>query len=125
MKWLPKLDKEYCKSVKPKPHKITPKTFKEVLLNMKNNGAPGNDRINAFYIKKLSSTHPHLISQFNDIFENNSLLQWLVRGKTILLPKNDDMKLPKNYRPIACLNITLKNLHQYVKPIFSRPLCNQ
>ena len=108
-KWLPKLDKEYCKNVKPKSYKITVKTFKEVLLNMKNNGAPGNDKINAFCIKKLSSIHPHLISQFNDIFENNkSLPQWFVRGKTILLPKNNDTKLPKNYRPIACLNIIYK-----------------
>ena len=65
---------------------------------MKNNGTPGNDKINAFYIKTLSRTHPHLIS----------FPQWLVRGKTILLPKNNDTKLPKNYRPIACLNITYK-----------------
>ena len=109
MKWLPKLDEEYCKNVKPKPYKITPKTFKEVLLNMKNNGTPGNDKINAFYIKTLSCTHPHLISQFSDTFENNkSFPQWLVRGKTILLPKHNDTKLPKNYRPIACLNITYK-----------------
>ena len=76
---------------------------------MKNNGAPENDKINAFYIKKLSSTHFHLISQFHDIFGNNkSLSQWLVRGKTILLPKNNDTKQPKNYRAIACLNITYK-----------------
>ena len=73
-----------------------------VELNMKNNGAPGNDKINAFYIKELSSTHPHLISQFNDIFENNkSLPQWLVRGKTILLPKNIDTKLTKNQLPLT------------------------
>ena len=112
VKWLPKLDKEYCKNVKPKSHNITPETFREVLLNMKNNGAPGNDKINTFYIKKLSSTHPNFISQFNDIFENNKLLaQWLVRGKTILLPKNNDTKLHKNYRSIACLNITYKIMH--------------
>ena len=74
---------------------------------MKNNGAPGNHKINAFYIKKLSSSHPHLVSQFNDIFQNNkSLPQWPVRGKTILLPKNNDTKLPENYCPKACLNIT-------------------
>ena len=116
MKWLPKLDKEYCKNVKPKSHNITPETFREVLLNMKNNGAPGNDKINTFYIKKLSSTHPNFISQFNDIFENNKLLaQWLVRGKTILLPKNNDTKLHKNYRSIACLNITYKIM--YVKSV--------
>ena len=78
---------------------------------MKNNGAPGNDKINALYIKKLSSSHLHLNSQFNDIFENTkSLPQWLVRGKTILLLKNNDTKLPMNYRPIACLNITYKSM---------------
>ena len=88
-------------------YKITSKTFKEVLLNMKNNGAPGNCKINAFYSKKLLSTHPHLVSQFNYIFENNkSLPQWLVRGKTIFLTKNNDTKLPKNYQPIACLTLS-------------------
>ena len=52
---------------------------------------------------------PTSISQFNDIFENNKPLpQWFVRGKTILLPRNNDRELPKNYRPIACLNKTYK-----------------
>ena len=39
---------------------------------------------------------------------NKSLPQWLVRDKTILLPKNNNTKLPKNYCPIACLKITYK-----------------
>ena len=66
MKWLPKLDKEYCKNVKPKSHNITPETFREVLLNMKNNGAPGNDKTNAFYIKKHQVPTPILFH--NSIF---------------------------------------------------------
>ena len=33
---------------------------------------------------------------------------WLIALKTILLAKNDDTKNPKNFRPIACLNITYK-----------------
>ena len=71
---------------------------------MKNNGAPRNDKINAFFIKKLSSTHPHLITHPNSMtfLETiKSLPQWLVRGKTILLPKINGMKIPKNYHPIA------------------------
>ena len=33
---------------------------------------------------------------------------WLITLKTILLAKNEDTKNPKNFRPIACLNITYK-----------------
>ena len=33
---------------------------------------------------------------------------WLITLKTILLAKNNDTKNSKNYRPIACLNITYK-----------------
>ena len=62
-----------------------------VKLNMKNNGAPGNDKINAFYIKKTIEYPPSF----------KSLPQYLVRGKTILLPKNIDTKLTKNQRPLT------------------------
>ena len=31
---------------------------------------------------------------------------WLIISKTILIPKNTNTHLEKNYRPIACLNIT-------------------
>ena len=32
VKWLPKLDKEYCKNAKPKSNKITPKTLRKYYL---------------------------------------------------------------------------------------------
>ena len=126
--WIPELvsnilfvvvDKEYWKSFRPKLYKITPKTFKEVLLNMRNNDVPGNDKINIFYMKKLSSTLPHLLSQFNGIFESNKPLpQWLVRGKTILLAKNDGTKLLMKYHLIACLNITYKIYISMLNPFY-------
>ena len=36
------------------------------------------------------------------------LPEWLMTGRTILLPKNSETKNPKNYRPIACQNIMYK-----------------
>ena len=76
---------------------------------MRNNDVPGNDKINVFYMKKLSSTQPHLLSQFKGIFESNKPLpQWFVRGKTILLSKNDGTKLLMKHHLIACLIITYK-----------------
>ena len=58
-------------------------------------------------IKKLPSTHTFLVDAFVDTFENAKPLPgWFVKGKTILLPKNQVTEAAKNYRPIACLNIT-------------------
>ena len=59
--------------------------------------------------KKLQSTHTFLVNAFVDAFDNNKPLpNWLVKRKTILLSKNQEIGIAKNYRPIACLNITYK-----------------
>ena len=76
---------------------------------MKNNGAPGNDRIRCYWIKRLTSTHPYLLTELNKIYKEEMMLpDWLATSKTILLPKNDLIHETKNYRPIACQNITYK-----------------
>ena len=76
---------------------------------MKNKGAPGPDKINAYGIKKLPSTHTFLVNAFVEAFDNNKPFpNWLVKGKAQLLPKNQERRIAKNYRPIACLNITYK-----------------
>ena len=76
---------------------------------MKNNGASGPDKINANTIKKLPSTHTFLVNAFVNAFENNKPLpDWPVKGKTILIPKNQETGIAKNNQPIACLNITYK-----------------
>ena len=76
---------------------------------MKNNGAPGNDRIRCYWIKRLTSAHPYLLTELNGIYEDEMLLpDWLATSKTILLPKNDLSHEAKNYGPIACQNITYK-----------------
>ena len=76
---------------------------------MKNSGAPGSDEINAYAIKKLSSTHPFLGNVFVHAFENNKPLpDWLVKGRTILSPKIQETGIAKSCRPIACLIIIYK-----------------
>ena len=60
-KWLNTLEKEYCKGATSKDHIMDYNTFEKVLYKMKNNGAPGNDLISTYWIKKLSSTHKPLV----------------------------------------------------------------
>ena len=76
---------------------------------MKNNGELDPDKINAYAIKNLSSTHLFLVNAFVDAFGNNKpLLEWLVKRRTILLAKKQETEMTKTYRPVACLNITYK-----------------
>ena len=49
-------------------------TFEKVLYKIKNNGAPGTDLINTYWIKKLTSTHKPLVRQFSMVYEQNGTL---------------------------------------------------
>ena len=76
---------------------------------MPNNKAPGRDCITAFWVKSLSSLHKPLQNLFTEVWDGNiQIPSWLIRLKTILLAKNNLTINSKNYRPIACLNITYK-----------------
>ena len=73
--------------------------------------APGNDRIATFWLKKLSSVHEDLTTAYNDILKNpEKQPDWLTEGLTYLLPKTEETKNPKNYRPITCLPTMYKIL---------------
>lgn len=107
--WFKKLESSYFINVKPKQYTITNDIFKLVLSKMQNSKAPGRDKITAYWIKYLTPLHSELRNRMTEVFEGKSNIpEWLVRCKTILIPKNEDTKNPKNYRPIACLNITYK-----------------
>ena len=80
-----------------------------VLTKMMNNGAPGNDLIRCYWVKKLPATHNALVGEFRKTYEQGEILPlWLVTRRTILTPKNEHTKFPPNYRPIACQNIMFK-----------------
>ena len=78
---------------------------------MKNNGVPSPHKSNAYAIEKLPSTHTFLVNAFVDVFDNNKpLSNWLVKRKTLLLPKNQETGIAKHYWPIAYLKITYTSL---------------
>ena len=55
---------------------------------MKDYGTPGNDFIWSYWIKKLTSTQPYILTEFNKIYEDEMLFpDWLATSKTLLLPK--------------------------------------
>ena len=109
-RWIKTIEKGYCKNTRSKNYCITQQIFDSVLKGMKNNGAPGNDHIRCYRIKKLTSNHPYILTEFNKIYEDEmSFPDWLATSKTILLPKSDLTHEAKNYIPIACQNIMYKS----------------
>ena len=47
---------------------------------------------------------------------------WLVEGATNLLPKKEEIWIPKNYRPLACLPTTFKILKSVMTDRLYSPL---
>ena len=103
------LKTDYCSNIEPKNYRITNSIVLKVVKKLQLKKAPGPDMIGGFWYKKLSSYIPYLSILFNQSLENNlELPQWLAKARTVLTPKNNDTANPKNYRPIACLNIMYK-----------------
>ena len=107
--WHEHLKDSYASNVTSKNYVITNDIFNTVMSKMANNKAPGTDRITAFWIKKLTSVHPYLLSLLQKTGNGEiEVPEWLATSMTNILPKNADSHLAKNYRPIACQNITYK-----------------
>ena len=73
--------------------------------------SPGIDKVPNFWLSELSFSHD-LLSKLLTISVDDPTQspKWLTEGITFLLPKNEDTKNPKNYRPITCLSTTYKIL---------------
>ena len=71
------------------------------IMKFSNWKAPGNDGIANFWIKNLTSVHDELITAYNGILKHPEKAPgWLTDG--YLLPKTEETKNQKNYRPITC-----------------------
>ena len=56
------------------------------------------DKITGFWIKNLSSLHPMLFTLFQHTLKGDiEIPDWLILSNTILLPKNTETQLAKNY----------------------------
>ena len=89
-------------------------TVEELRVNMTraaNWKSPGTDRLPNFWIKQFKNLHKPMTEAYSEIIKDSKQApDWLVEGATNLLPKMEETWIPKNYRPIACLPITFKNL---------------
>ena len=107
-------------------HNITrSKLIRQNVSKMQNGKAPGPDYIIGYWFKHLSFFRTDLACLYQRTFKNGEELpQRLCTAKTQLLPKNDDTKAAKNYRPISCLNLMYK-LFTSCLNVFVQDHCNR
>ena len=73
--------------------------------------APGHDKIPNFWLKSMPTIHTYLAQCFNQCVEQTEEMpEWIVRGKTTLLPKSEKTTDASQYRPITCLTTMWKCL---------------
>jgi hypothetical protein len=95
---------------------VCEKDVAEALRTQINWKTPGGDQIPNFWLKHLTATHKHIAAIFNKLIEEDPLPEWLMAGVTFLIPKSENTKNPKNYRPVTCL----PTKHKLITSIISR-----
>ena len=90
---------------------ITTEDLQKNLKKLRNWKAPGLDKVQNFWIKKLHALHSPMVKALNHICHHpESMPLWMTEGTTTLIYKKGEESLPKNYRPITCLPTTFKLL---------------
>ena len=83
--------------------------FRKILKKAKSWSAPGPDGIVNFWWKVFPEAERALRLVTEEMLNATTPFpDWLVTGRTILIPKKGEAKDPGNYRPIACLNTQYK-----------------
>lgn len=101
--WILKVRKQTVKVKEQPPMDITYKKVANAARRMKNWKAPGPDQVHGFWIKKLTSLHPHLVRLYQSSLDEGCPA-WMTTGRTVLLQKDKTKgTVAENYRPITCL----------------------
>ena len=88
---------------------ITEKKLHQTVKKRKNWSAPGIDGVQNFWWKKFRGTWSAILRCFNQSLElPDEIPDWLTHGRTVLLPKTEDLSNERNYHPITCLNTCCK-----------------
>ena len=71
----------------------------------------GLDLVQGYWFKKLTGLHPSLQLYLQDCLWQRNVLEWMVKGRTVLIQKDAAKGTQaNNYRPVACLSIMWKLL---------------
>ena len=91
---------------------ITKDMVSKQCRRMPNWKAPGMDRVQGFWLKKLTSLHERIAEQLSLIVNGDVRMpRWLTLGRTILCLKDPNKgNAVDNYRPISCLPMMWKLL---------------
>ena len=103
--WLKNLKEAYYQQATSRKYIITRLTLENAIQKM--NIYKSHDKIvPSNWFKHLNGYRDSLAHQFNVMVHNDQPLpKWFSSAHTILLPKNQESHIAKNYRPIACFNI--------------------
>ena len=87
-------------------------TVEDLRVNMTkaaNWKSTGPDRLPNFWFKQFKSLNKPMAVAYSEIIKDpKQTPHWLVEEAINLLPKKEEMEIPKNYRPISCLPTTFK-----------------
>src|SRR5678816_1632928 len=90
---------------------ISQKEVKKVLVKLNNWKAPGPDKVQNVWLKKVTVLISPLTKCINRLLNGREAIpEWLTIGDTNLIPKSEETKNPTKYRPITCLPTIYKTL---------------
>ena len=123
--WMKEINREINCAVKtshPKPNCSVQK-WKEVITKKKNWSSPGIDGIQNFWIKKMTAAWEAEVSEINKYLNGEKkILEWLGRGRTVLIPKSNNLTKKDKYRLITCLITIYKNFTAVMADIVTEHL---
>jgi hypothetical protein len=88
---------------------ITIEDVRTAIKRTNNWKAVGADHIQNYWYKQFSAAHDTLKRNFNGIIQDpNKIPEFMTKGKTILITKDENTEDPSKFRPITCLPTVYK-----------------
>lgn len=107
--WIRKVKENKNKIQAMPDSQVTMEEFTAVLKKLNNWKAPGLDRVQNFWYKRLHAVHSLMLRNINKYIEEpEQIPPFFMEGITYMLPKKGDTTDPAKYRPIACLPTSYK-----------------